>query len=235
MRNIIIILILLATSMIYAQDCSAYDNLIAEGNTAFSNSNYERAVKRYNLAMLNCPEKTAEVQKKILGVFREIERLKIQAEEQKETLEAEQAKNRRIINSLYFYANRFALAYKNGNYGFIDKEGNTTIEYTYDDAKPFENNGYAKVKRYGIYYLIDTLGTEYQITHDANQLNENISALDLQDKRLKFIPAKIFRNTQLQILFLSKNQLTSLPAEIKQLKQLKYLNLYDNQLTIAFK
>jgi len=75
-----LIIILILTNISYTQDCSEYDNLIQQGNTAFFKKNYERAVKRYNLAMLNCPKKALEVQEKILDVFVKIEQLKIDAE-----------------------------------------------------------------------------------------------------------------------------------------------------------
>jgi len=39
-------------------------------------------------------------------------------------------------------------------FGFIDKEGNTKIDFEYEEALQFENNGYAKVKRNNTYYLI---------------------------------------------------------------------------------
>jgi len=81
--------IILSIASIHAQDCSEYDRLTAEGDLAFYSSNYEIAIKRYNLAMINCPKKIVEVQAKILYIFEEIEKLKNIAEEQKRVAEQE--------------------------------------------------------------------------------------------------------------------------------------------------
>jgi hypothetical protein len=44
-------------------------------------------------------------------------------------MKAQQEKNLKIINAFYFYRDRFALAYKDGKYGFIDKNGKILIGY----------------------------------------------------------------------------------------------------------
>jgi len=238
MKNIITILLLLITSTIYAQDCSAYDNLIAEGNTAFSNGNYERAVKRYNLAMLNCPDKTAEVQEKILDVFREIEKLKKIANEQKlraETekkraeiardttiqllanlsiekektdsilliVEAERAKNDRIIGYFYFYKDSLALASERTSdtiikYGFINKLGEPIIEFEYDEASSFDSEGFAEVSRDGNYYRINIAGEEFPITDEAKQLRDDILTLD--DEEIKELSKLIYQKRYKKVL-----------------------------------
>jgi hypothetical protein len=96
-----------------------------------------------------------EVQKKIIGIFEKINQLKTKAElaeksaieerlkteTEKQTTLKEKARAdsslkiaNSIIDQLYFYENKFALAKKkddNGkdSYGFIDRQGRTVIDF----------------------------------------------------------------------------------------------------------
>lgn len=273
---VILIIILLLSNTSYTQDCSEYNNLIQESNTAFFNGNYQKAIKRYNLAMLNCPDKIAEVQDKILGVFREIERLKTGAEkalkqieshektiemmsdstkeiladkikadmgfinserankklnEVLEALENELKKNKRIINSFYFYADRFALAYKNKLYGFIDKNGKNIIGYKYEKAAPFDEYvGLAKVERNKIKYLIDTFNTEYVVVNDIKYASLETQALDLENKNIEKLSINK-KQENIEVLLLNGNRLAEFPNNIEKLKKLKILNLSENELS----
>ena len=87
---IVFVLVSLISNLSYTQDCKEYDNLMQEGQRAFVNEDYQWAIKSYNSAMLNCPDRITEVQEKILDVFRQIEELKKVANEQKLRAEAEQ-------------------------------------------------------------------------------------------------------------------------------------------------
>jgi hypothetical protein len=138
-----------------------------------------------------------------------------------------------LLDKIYFYDDKFGLAYdkNNGSYGFIDKNLNTKIEYKYEEAFPFDWRGFAKVKKETIYYLIDTLGNEYKLATDIAQLDSTITALDLGDKQLDSFPSVVLENTQLKVLLLNSNQLDSLPTNFGQLKNVTTLNLSDNQLT----
>jgi len=98
-------------------------------------------------------------------------------------------------------------------------------------------------------YFLDTLGNEYRMTDDINQLDENIEALDFRNKRpqgagkikligngfkkaaYRRINRKIFRNTQLKILLLNNTRFTKLSPLISNLKNLQRLGLYGNNLT----
>jgi Leucine-rich repeat (LRR) protein len=60
---------------------------------------------------------------------------------------------------------------------------------------------------------------------------KNITALDLYQAGLTYLPSEICQLSQLQRLDLRENQLTALPAEIGQLSQLRALDLNQNQLT----
>ena len=137
-----------------------------------------------------------------------------------------------IVHQFYFYDDKFALAVKkkheyidikqcqvcmatNNLYGFIDPEGNTVIDFKYEEAFPFDmETGFAKVKLNNQYYLIDTTGTrEYLLCDDPEKLNNFTVALDLRNRGLKSIPEKIYKYPQIKILLLSGNELEQLPPE----------------------
>jgi internalin A len=86
--------------------------------------------------------------------------------------EAANDKNIKIINAMDFYDGKFALAFKNGKYGFIDKEGNTKLDFEYDKGAPFDlRTSFAEMEiidestNKGVTYLIDTIGNRYQLFH----------------------------------------------------------------------
>lgn len=65
--------------------------------------------------------------------------------------ESKEAKDILLQNNLF-------LKKENGTYGYVDKEGNTIVECTYDDAKEQNNFGYAAVKKDGKWGAIDSTG-----------------------------------------------------------------------------
>jgi Leucine-rich repeat (LRR) protein len=153
---------------------------------------------------------------------------------EKTKAQAAEAKAKAVLDKIYFYDDKFRLAYDkdNKNYGFIDKDLNIKIDFKYDEALPFDNTGFAKVKKRNAYYLIDTTGTiEYKLATDINQLDSNITALDLRNKELTKIPPSVFQQIQLKVLLLGSNQLTSLPSEFAKLSNLTSLGLSSNRLT----
>jgi hypothetical protein len=109
-------------------------------------------------------------------------------------------------------------------YGLIDTNIHIKIDFEYDEAFYFDETGYAKVKKNNIYYLMDTTGKlEYKLAIDINQLDKNITALYLTDRRLEEIPSIVFNHSQLKILKLDLKKLDSVPSEIGQLTNLKKL------------
>ncbi|MGB1206632.1 MAG: hypothetical protein ACPG5B_13345 [Chitinophagales bacterium] len=50
------------------------------------------------------------------------------AENEKLKADSLNAKNKKIIDAFYFYEGKYALAYKNNKFGFIDKEGDIMID-----------------------------------------------------------------------------------------------------------
>jgi hypothetical protein len=194
------------------------------------------------------------VEERIAALFARIEKLRVEAENAKklaqtrqkqaraaqlrsdslyEVAEAQRAKAEAVLDKIYFYEDRYGLAYdkSTNRYGFIDKNLQTKIAFTYTEALPFEYTGYAKVKKGGLYYLIDTTGAEFLLATDLNQLTPKVTALDLRGKNLGKIPDTVFAQTQLKVLLLNSNQLSSLPVEIGQLKNLESLDLSSNQLS----
>lgn len=53
-------------------------------------------------------------------------------------------------------------------YGFIDKCGNESVPLIYDYVWNFDNSGYAKVKRFGHIYVVDTKGNLYNTNNTSN-------------------------------------------------------------------
>ncbi|MBR3002698.1 MAG: WG repeat-containing protein [Clostridia bacterium] len=69
--------------------------------------------------------------------------------------EEKQAKDVLVSNTMF-------LSKKDGKYGFVDKEGNTVVDYIYDDAKEQNTCGLAAVKKDGKWGSIDSKGNVVQ-------------------------------------------------------------------------
>ncbi len=154
---------------------------------------------------------------------------------QKGRAERALAKNQRILNSMYFYADNYALVVQRDSaghfrYGFMDKEGYMRIDYQYTEAEPFDEYGYARVKLFEKLYLIDTLNRRYPLAESVKAITDSTLAVSLKEQYLEEMPKEIVNNPQLQVLLLRGNQFKTLPKEIGQLKQLKTLDLGYNQL-----
>ncbi len=213
-----------------------YKNLRKEGLTLLQKKNYRSAVDKF-FAARYCPDKPAKDDLDDLIKKAQDQWVAALDQANKKTTAAlaradsALALANKIINALYFYKDSLALAYKNGYYGFINKKGEIVIDYYYWEALPFDNTGYARVKKNNIAYLIDTKGVEYQLATELNQLNSNILALDLSNKQLDSFPRAILEHPQLKVLLLSDNQLDSLPAAFGNLAALQLLDLSSNRLT----
>ncbi len=221
-------------------DCPLFKTYIDKGEAELKKGNkadIKKAIEAFTNAMVHCPAKAAEARNKIVKAFDAINALKTQAEKnaslakkaQKATEDA-LAKAQATLDKIYFYDGKFGLAYANGIYGFIDKNLQTKIDFKYTEAFSFDDDGWAKVKRDSVAYLIDTTGTEYTLATDLNQLNTTITALDLRGKNLSEIPKDIFEQTQLKILLLSNNHLKKLEG-LEHLKALKTLEVSGNQIS----
>ena len=69
--------------------------------------------------------------------------------------------------------NNLFLSKQNGKYGFVDKSGNVVVDYIYDDATEQNENGYAGIKKDGLWGAIDVDGKviiepEYNLDNNTN-------------------------------------------------------------------
>lgn len=188
--------------LVPAQDCEAYNRLMQEAKDARYIEDFETAIKKYNLAMLNCPINVVLIQDEFVLTFNEIESLKEMAELEREKAENAQAHSQKLIDMFYFYDDKIALAFKNGKFGFINKRADVVIDFDYDKAKNFDDTGYANVEKAGIKYLINAKGDEYKVAYSLVDLNPEIKAIDLRSEELSALPAEIFEFEKLEIVIL---------------------------------
>ncbi|WP_149243066.1 leucine-rich repeat domain-containing protein [Dyadobacter sp. 32] len=155
---------------------------------------------------------------------------------QQQNAEKEKNTKQAIIDALYFYKGRFAIAQKeiNGStkFGFINKNGLPEIDYIYDEVTQFsETDGFARVKREKKNYLLDTLKNEYLLATTLNEITDQTTALDLSSQQLDSIPETIFRYPKIKVLLLYNNSIKHISERIAELTSLTTLNLYINKLT----
>jgi Leucine-rich repeat (LRR) protein len=280
---ITIIILLFCTTVLIGQ--RTFNEAIQLGDKALKNGQFDEAINYYFAAEAFAPNNRKIVRKRIKKVFDAINRVKIQAEKDKQAAIKSQAaaekarqeavtakklaefqkqqaeqekekaikaekrmqkalisafniniKNQRLIDALYFFRGRFARTYNGKKFGFIDNKGEVLIKHLYDEADNFDNTGFAKVKRDGLDYLLDTLGNEYRVAYNVVSLNsEDIVALDTRGIQLDSFPTSILGHKSLEILILNgeydkhKKQITNnfktIPNEINQLTNLKSLHL----------
>jgi len=168
-------------------------------------------------------------------------------------------KAEKLINAFYFYGDRFALAFKDDNFYFIDKNGDPVEKLgEYEKAEQFDETGFAKVIDQSNGYLLDTFGIAYSVAFTRADLKSDITALDLRSQQIKNFPIEVLQYEQLKVLILNREydkkskltlphniekltqlkslqlaycQLSSLPVEIGQLKNLQSLDLGGNELS----
>lgn len=174
-----------------AQSCEGicpYYNSFMSMAQADTVKNTQTKLNYYRAAIVaardcNCPklEQNAYEQIDTLFILIEAEKRKIELQsqtilEQQKNIrtalinaEAANKKNLKIVNAMDFYDGKFALASKDKKYGFIDKKGNTKINFDYNSGGPFDSEtGFAEMEiepsyRLHIKYLIDTIGNRYQL------------------------------------------------------------------------
>lgn len=115
-------------------------------------------------------------------------------------------KAEKLVNAFYFYADRFALAFKDDKFYFIDKNGDEVAKLgKWDKAEQFDlRRGLAKVEMKrddmsgknrekrdstkSVAFLLYTLGNTCQVAYDVKNLGPEITALDLSEKELDVLP-----------------------------------------------
>jgi len=209
---------------------------------------YLDALNKYNAARKCDRNLEADIDVKITAMFQKIEKLRksaINARDEAEKArkkavvaqqeaERQRALTQQVIDRIYFYQNRFGLAFdRNSNrYGFIDRYLNIKIPFLYESAASFdESTGFAQVRNEMGNFLIDTSGQTYSVRYDIVSMDSTIEALDLRNRNLFQVPTLLAEYAQLKILILGNNQLVNLPTAFTQLKQLQVLILFNNNFT----
>ncbi|MFT3705255.1 MAG: TIR domain-containing protein [Agriterribacter sp.] len=154
----------------------------------------------------------------------------------------------KAFESVYFYADRFALSNGLMGYFFSDKNGDRVEKLgEWAEAEQFNYTGYARVRKLNgrlataadkedvfvtnlADYIVDTTGTFYPSAYHPKDMDSNTLALDLSDQHLGVLTPSVFSNPRLEILLMPNNKLTALPKDIAKLTHLKKLDLSENKL-----
>lgn len=259
----LLVLLLWIPCSLWAQDClKDYKTLMAEANRLIKQAkpDYKKALNIYSAARTSARDcnqnKDKEINEAINQLFVYIDKQHKRALEAERKLRIEKNKVRdaeaattaarkdavaeaerkeRLIKALYFYEGKYALAYQNGRYGYINKDGHPVIPYKYNEATPFSAiTGFAKVKRNRVSYLLSTDSSEYQLAEDLASLlskNNKANALDYSNRRSGTFPFALFEKKSLAVLLYTRNKLTELPNKVQEFKELQILDLSHNSLT----
>lgn len=258
--NITILLAFFCLNVQAQKTCAKYDTAMKNGYEYLSKKKYDKALIEFQAAQIAGREcgiaidKAADelrkvfqglsyqrdeaINAKMVAVKSDIETKRALEVAKKEKIRADSALSlaNKLVNTIYFYGGKFALALKSINgklyYGFVDKRGDAVIDYKYVKAEQFDNTGFAKVKKKYednsdslINFLLDTTGKEYKVAYKLSDLSKDVTALDLRGERLDRFPLEIIQHTQLLVLLLGEQSFLSLPAEIGQLTALQILDL----------
>jgi Leucine-rich repeat (LRR) protein len=234
----------------YALTAHAQCDFLKDGMALEKQGKYQDAIRKYILAVKDCGKDAVTAMGKINALMLRIEKAervaKDEAEKAKKALaESEKQKQiatenlqkaNKLINAFYFAYDRFALAFKDRRFYFIDKNGDKVEKLgEWEKAEQFEYSGFAKVKKKEneklLDFLLDTLGNSYRVAYKITDLSPEIKALDLTGTKLDSFPTEILAYTQLAVLILNETYLKTLPTEIGKLQNLKNLQLYSCQLT----
>jgi Leucine-rich repeat (LRR) protein len=235
-----------------AKGQSSYAEAMQQGDVAFIKKDYKTAIKKYYAAQALAPDKENLVREKVNISLDSIDALRTTVRKLKhETVTAKikviKSENKTLLamvkvqnlsDALYFYEGRFALAFSNNKYYFIDKNGDKVEKLRdWDKAEKFEETGFAKVKiaepgevKSYMDFILDTSGHYYKSIYNINDIARKFTAVSLSHKKLDSLPTRIFTNQDIQVLILNDNNLFDFSGLIGNLKKLTTLNLYKNNL-----
>jgi hypothetical protein len=240
---------------VIAKGQSSYAEAMQQGDDAFNKQQYKTAINKYFAAEAFDPTKKNLVKEKVNRVFDVIEGLrkkaddaflvakKLAIESGKQSLKISEALARaqKLIDAFYFYEDRFALAFKDNKFYFIDKNGDKIEKlHEWEQAEQFNNLGFAKVKGNKDSLLsdhvIDTAGNTYTIAFDIEDIKSGTSALIISNKEWDSIPPEVLSQIPLRVLIFNfvlnrtrKNH--ALTTEILKLENLEHLQFYGCGLT----
>ncbi|MEO5683300.1 MAG: leucine-rich repeat domain-containing protein [Chitinophagaceae bacterium] len=228
-----------------------YDEAMKKGEDEYKKGEYKKAINYYFAAAAFMPENKGDVKEKVNKAFDAIEALRKKADGDKARAEkaekdavqsaakatAEIATAQKLNNAFYFYKDRFALAFKNDSFYFIDKNGDAVEKLDrWNGAEHFLPSGFAKVKlsseifKLNVNFIIDTFGNSYKAAYEIKDIDTTINAVELYDEELNEVPSKIFILPKLKVLILRNVSLTGLPKEIGGLKYLTHLDVNYNMM-----
>lgn len=213
------------------------DALLEKAKKSHAKGDYADAFAKYRAVKLCAPNKVSEIEMLVAQLFADVNGERERAEQAQQVAEIalrqakeEQAKNKRILSKIYFYENKLGLAYQNNRYGFIDKNGNTVIQFDYTTAYPFNELGFAYVEKSSSSknnekQWIDTLGQNYNLAENLAELKFSTQILDLSDVELDTLHDSIFNYTNIEVLYL--RNIKHIPAGIANLSKLRILACED--------
>lgn len=136
-----------------------------------------------------------------------------------------------ILGSLYFYENRFALAFDGLRYGFMDRSGKPVIPFQYNTAVPFDpETGLARVGRNYQQFLLDTAGREHLLALSLVPFNASVEAAYLSSQAIDNLPGWFYDAKPLRYIALDNNRLFFVGDRIGELTNLQQLDLSKNLL-----
>lgn len=222
MKTLATVLLMCVAASAYAQ--TPCDDLLKKAKSAHEKGEYAEAFAKYRAVKLCNTAKSTEMDKLIEQLFADVDNERAKAQ-------AERDKNLRIINSLYFYEDKYGLGYKDDKYGFIDKNGEVRIDFQYDNATAFDINGYSNVITKNRKYKLDTLGNLYLYADNINEIAPDVEFIELSTP-LNQIPEAIWACKNLKKLYLTNddNEFEEISEQIKNLSSLEDLKIRGKNL-----
>jgi hypothetical protein len=237
---------------VFANGQSTADQAIYKGDMALKKGDYKSAINNYFAAEAFDPKRNYEVVAKINNMVNDLKKkydacqslnTKISPDLQKTTpdlnsqLVLANARSQNLMNAIYFYENRFALANAKGISFFIDRNGDKVKKLgEWLQAEQFDYSGFAKVIREGTTrsqnkeLLIDTTGKEVTVFTAINDNEMNIRVANLSGIRREALPENLFTKAGLEELIIVNARINELSSKIGDLKKLTTLDLSQNNL-----
>jgi leucine-rich repeat protein SHOC2 len=165
---LIFIALIIGGGRLAAQECPEYPRLIKQAGKLSEDGKFIDALNMYQAAQRYCKAKEDEVYELIKKMFLKIGKLKDVALSQKDDIEKKNNKLKKLVDAFYFYDGKYALAYKEGGFYYIDKSGNAVVKLkAWRYAEQFDNiTGLANVSLDGRRILLDTTGKIYFLNND---------------------------------------------------------------------
>ena len=121
MKHLPTILLFLLLPLLASTQC--YPDLKAQGQALYARQQYDDAIRHY-LGALNCPDRPSPERDAVPDLIKTALQARVdqlnaaldQVEEERQKTEEALAQANKLIDAFYFYADRFALAFKNNQF-----------------------------------------------------------------------------------------------------------------------